>query len=867
MCQVDHANSSVQQSADKMSNSTRFSPSRFLFIITGGIFLAEVIAMLIVIKLRALPYYLQSMIDATIMVFLIFPVLYFFSFRPLLRHIEQGRRAEETLLRSKELQERFFDSIDILIAYMDRDFNFIRVNEAYARSDGRQPEYFIGKNHFALYPHTENQAIFQRVLETREAFFVYEKPFEYPENPARGVTYWDWSLQPVKGVDGNVEGLVLSLLDVTERRRAQDVIHQLSRIVEQTEDTVVVTDCDGVIEYVNPAFERLTGYTKEEALGKTPRVLKSGIHDNHFYQELWNTILKGDVFQSEIANRKKNGDLFYEVKTITPLRDAQGNIINFVATGKDITEHKYQEEELSKAYDELELRVHDRTEELRLARDELELHVQERTEELAIVNRELMKEIAEREVIERKLRLQTTAMDAAANGIVITDCQGSIQWTNPALVQISGYETRDMIGQNMHIFRSGQHDTDFYRRMWDTILSGQVWRGEITNRRKDGSLYIEEQTITPVRDDQDQVTQFIAIKQDITERKQAEKALRASEEKFRTLVDWTYDWEFWVDPQGNIVYTSPSCQRMTGYSPDEFVANPDLMISIIHREDRSIFAEHQKSIHSESAGVEKMEYRILTREGQECWIEHICRPLYGAEDQYLGRRVSNRDITERKLAEKTISERNQKEKLLRQTIHTMQLDIARDLHDTIGQNISFLRMKLDHLAEKKISKQAELQLEIRGMAGVANESYDLMRGTLAVLQSENSTDLFRLFTRFAEQIEERSSFKIDLATQGEPRFVSAKRMRQLFYIFREILNNIEKHANASQVTIQMAWDSDCLKLVVFDNGCGFDLDGVQYGSHYGLLFMRERVELLNGSILIRSAIGSGTDIILQVPYE
>jgi signal transduction histidine kinase len=197
----------------------------------------------------------------------------------------------------------------------------------------------------------------------------------------------------------------------------------------------------------------------------------------------------------------------------------------------------------------------------------------------------------------------------------------------------------------------------------------------------------------------------------------------------------------------------------------------------------------------------------------------------------------------------------------------MQLDIARDLHDTIGQNISYLRMKLDFLAEKKIKKQAEMQLELRNMARAANESYDLVRGTLALLQSENSTDLFRLFTRYAEQIEERSSFKMDFSSHGDPRFISAKRMRQLFYIFREILNNIEKHANATEVGMELTWNEDALELGVTDNGCGFDPHKVQYGSHYGLKFLRERADLLNGSLTIQSAMDSGTHIKLRVPYE
>ena len=354
---------------------------------------------------------------------------------------------------------------------------------------------------------------------------------------------------------------------------------------------------------------------------------------------------------------------------------------------------------------------------------------------------------------------------------------------------------------------------------------------------------------------------------DIVKQIQAGDALRESEEKFRTLVNWTYDWEIWMDPQGAIIYTSPSCQRITGYGPEEFIADPGLAIRIVHPADRRLYEDHLQLLHNESAGMEQTEYRILARDGSERWIEHICRPLFAEDHRYLGRRVSNRDITDRKQAEKEISERNQKEKLLTQTIHTMQLDIARDLHDTIGQNISFLRMKLDHLAGRKTIRQAEMKTEIQTMTRAANESYDLMRGTLAILQSVHSTDLYRLFTRYAEQIEERATFKVSSSSQGGPKPLSAPRMRQLFYVFREILNNIEKHANATQVTLEMIWEPDYLNLAVIDNGKGFEVDQVQFGSHYGLKFMRERVDLLNGSLAVHSAIGSGTKVIVKIPYE
>jgi signal transduction histidine kinase len=164
-------------------------------------------------------------------------------------------------------------------------------------------------------------------------------------------------------------------------------------------------------------------------------------------------------------------------------------------------------------------------------------------------------------------------------------------------------------------------------------------------------------------------------------------------------------------------------------------------------------------------------------------------------------------------------------------------------------------------------KKSDLQAELQTMTRAANESYDLIRGTLAVLQSGDSSDLSRIFSRYAEQIEERSPVQVEFSNQGDPRPLSPKRMRQLFYIFREALTNIEKHAKARQVWISIGWDERCLCLTVRDNGKGFDPLNPHYGGHYGLKFMKERAELLNGSLNIQSAVGSGTKLEVRVPYE
>jgi PAS domain S-box-containing protein len=143
--------------------------------------------------------------------------------------ITYSRQKEKALLRANELLERVFLSVDTLIAFMDRDFNFVRVNHNYAKSAGHPIEFLIGKNHFDLYPNEENQAIFRQVVESGEPFTVLEKPFEYPEFPERGVTYWNWSLQPVKGSSGEVDGIVLSLMDVTRLKRAEIQLEHQNR--------------------------------------------------------------------------------------------------------------------------------------------------------------------------------------------------------------------------------------------------------------------------------------------------------------------------------------------------------------------------------------------------------------------------------------------------------------------------------------------------------------------------------------------------------------------------------------------------------------------------------------------------------------
>jgi PAS domain S-box-containing protein len=145
------------------------------------------------------------------------------------------------------------------------------------------------------------------------------------------------------------------------------------------------------------------------------------------------------------------------------------------------------------------------------------------------------RDITERKRAEEELRLRGAALEAAANGIIITDQQGNIQWSNPAFSQMTGYGSREVLGQNPRLLKSGQQSPEFYRHLWETILSGQVWRGEIVDRRKDASLYVEEMTIAPVLNEPGEITHFVAVKQDVTDRKRAEAQLEQNNQELRAL--------------------------------------------------------------------------------------------------------------------------------------------------------------------------------------------------------------------------------------------------------------------------------------------------------------------------------------------
>ena len=190
-----------------------------------------------------------------------------------------------------------------------------------------------------------------RVLgwEVVQAAVQENRPFQltYRIKTATGDEKWVWEQGVgVRDAEGNVVALEGLIIDTSDQRRTEQAHRLLATAVEQGAEAIVITDLEGTIQYVNPSFERISGYPRQEAIGENPRILRSGKHDNAFYEELWSTIRSGKVWSGHFINRRKDGNLYRQEATISPVRDESGSIVNYVSVGRDVTRETELEEQL-----------------------------------------------------------------------------------------------------------------------------------------------------------------------------------------------------------------------------------------------------------------------------------------------------------------------------------------------------------------------------------------------------------------------------------------------------------------------------------------------------------------------------------------
>jgi len=391
---------------------------------------------------------------------------------------------QETLQKENTiLQEMLDETENMHVVFLDRDFNFVRVNEAYAKTCGYKPDEIIGKNHFDLYPNEENEAIFRRVRDTGVPAQFRDKPFVFPDQPERGVTYWDWTLKPVKDGSGTVEGLVLSLVETSDRKRAEEAIKQimdresfLAEIIRKASVAFGVGYPDGRVGMVNHAFEELTGYTAEELQNiDWKNVLTPKEYQQFEKQKLeeMNQTKKPIIYEKEYI--RKDGTRVFAELVVHPFFNDKGEVSHYFSFISDISNRKKAEETLQE---------------------------------------------------------QGVAISSAPDAIFSTDNSFVIKSWNKAAERIFGWTPEEVVGKaSTAIFKikyptlNGVTRERASKQLRDTGF----WKGEVLYHKKDGSSIPVSVSVSLVKDKDDNVTGTVAVVHDISKRKRRVEALRRSE--------------------------------------------------------------------------------------------------------------------------------------------------------------------------------------------------------------------------------------------------------------------------------------------------------------------------------------------------
>ncbi len=259
----------------------------------------------------------------------------------------------------------------------------------------------------------------------------------------------------------------------------------------------------------------------------------------------------------------------------------------------------------------------------------------------------------------RELDFISAVLTATGVLVVAFDPQGHILRFNRVCENVTGYTCDDVRGRKSWDFLLCREDIESAKKIFSSLNNGissikadQCWLDKKGRKRM---ICWSNATLC---DADGRVQYIVATGIDITTQHLNTTAQNAWHEQFRILSEYAYDWEYWINPQGRFVHVAPSCERLTGYKPNDFYEDPDLILALVHPEDRSKVEDHFKA---HKPGVEhcQMDFRIVTAEGQIKWICHHCRPVFDKKGQYKGQRASNRDISKRKQAEQALLEREQ----------------------------------------------------------------------------------------------------------------------------------------------------------------------------------------------------------------
>lgn len=564
--------------------------------------------------------------------------------------------------------------------------------------------------------------------------------------------------------------------ETVRREKAAEALRRHAELLEQAHDSLLTCGLRGPIDYWSRGAERLFGYTREEAIGHASHALLRTCHPDGI-ATIDEQLERDGQWQGELTQTTRDGRTLTVEARWTLTADAQGNK-TVLEANRDITQRKQAE--------------------------------------AANV-------------------LLATAIEQASETVVVTDREGRIQYVNPAFTRTTGYTRQEALGQNPRVLKSGQHDRQFYQALWTQLAQGKLWRGEFTNRRKDGTLYSEEATIAPVRSASGEITNYIAIKSDLTERRKAETALRESESMLRLFVQHAPAAIAMLDRQMRYLVVS---QR---WLSDFHLQNRDLR-GVSHYELFSNLPPGRKEIHSRclAGAVEhRAEELFPLPDGTTEWLSWEIHPWRKADDSIGGIIIFSEMITDRKRSEEAIrrlnveleqrvrartAELESANRELEAFAHSVSHDLRAPLRGIDGWSLALLEDYGDRLDEQGHKYLDRVRSEAQRMGRLIDDLLHLSRVGRAELVM-STVDLTSLAATIVARLQEAHpdrSIEFTIA----PRLQCTGDARLLEVALTNLLANAVKFTAPRQPAKvefgQMHGNGD-RAFFVRDNGVGFDM--------------------------------------------